>query len=246
MVNALATQRPDAIVFNPADVARLAEPFKAVTALGIPVINIVNRANYADKLAFVGADDEKIGYVAAQHLFRAMSGKGRLVILEGPASTTTARDRANGFQRALKEHPGVTVVANADGRYQQPDARAQMRAILAKGITLDALLAANDAMALGALDALAEARHPAVKAVGINGIPEAVRAVAEGRLLASLDFNGFRLGCIAGMAALRHLRGQPVPRTIHLPIEIIDKANCAKFIVPLEQLQCPAWEELVP
>jgi ribose transport system substrate-binding protein len=197
-------------------------------------------------VAFVGADDEKIGYVAAQYLLKALGGRGDIVILEGPGSTTTARDRSRGFQRALREHPGARVVACADGRYQEPEALVQMRAIVAKGTPVEGILAANDAMALGALAALVEAsRPPTVKAVGINGIPEAIRAIEEGRLLASVDFNGFKLGCIAGMAAIRHLRGLPVPRTIHLPMEIIDKANCARWKIPLEQQQCPSWEELV-
>lgn len=246
MVKALATERPDAIVFNPADVGRLAEPFKAVHALRIPVVNIVNRAEYADKLVFVGADDEKLGYVAATTLLKALPANARIVIIEGPSVATTARDRSIGFQRALKEYPGITVTGSADGKYQQPEAKVQMRAILAKGARVDAILAANDAMALGALEALAEAGRPeGVPAIGINGIPDAVRAVGTGRLLASIDFNGFKLGCIAGMAALRHLRGEPVPRTIHLPIEIIDRTNYQKFLVPLEQLECPAWEDLV-
>ena len=246
MLDALSSEKPDAIIFNPADIERLAGPFKAVERLGIPVINIVNRAAYADKIAFVGADDELIGYATAQYLLNAMGEKANVVILEGPPSATTSVDRSRGFVKALKEHPSIHVVASANAKYLQPEAVVQMRAVLATGVPIDGIIAANDLMALGSLEALTEAgRAQGVKVVGINGIPQAISAVESGRLLATEDYSGFKLGCIAGMAAIRHLRGLPVPRTINLPVQMIDKTNYTRWKVPLEQQQCLLWEELV-
>ena len=84
-----------------------------------------------------------------------------------------------------------------------------------------------------------------VKVVGINGVPEAIDAIDAGRMLATENYSGFLLGCISGFAAIRELRGLPVPREINLPVEMIDRFNVARFKMPLAQQQCPAWEALV-
>ncbi|MCV5232672.1 substrate-binding domain-containing protein, partial [Escherichia coli] len=84
------------------------------------------------------------------------------------------------------------------------------------------VICTNDLMALGALDALDAAGRRAL-VVGNNGTPEAAREVAAGRLLATMDYDGFKMGAIAAMAALRHLAGRPVPREILLPAQVIDR-----------------------
>jgi len=246
MLAEVARDKPDAIIFNPTDVDRLAEPFRMIDALRIPVVNVVNRAYYADRSVFVGADDELVGYATAKYLFDAMGGHGRVAVLEGPSTAVTSVDRSRGFARALRERPDIVVVATADGKYLQPEGEAQMRAILSKERVIDGVLAANDSMALGALQALeAAGRALGVKVVGINGVPEAIDSIEAGRMLATENYSGFLLGCISGFAAVRELRGLPVPHTINLPVEMIDRANVAKFKVPLAQQQCPAWEALV-
>jgi ribose transport system substrate-binding protein len=249
LLSALPQEKPDALIFNPADEKRLAEPFsKYVEPLGIPVINIVNRAaGYGDKIAFVGADDEAIGYETAQYLLKAMDGKGKLVILEGTPTAVTAVDRLHGFHRALKEYPGVTVVASVNGKYLRPEGLNAMKMLLAKDLQFDAILGANDLMVLGALDALDAAGRSSsrIKSVGINGIPEAIAAIESGRLLATEDYDGFKLGCISAMATIRHMRGLPVPRNINLPVAMIDKTNYAAWKIPLQDRQCPTWEQLV-
>lgn len=247
LLGMIPKERPDAVIFNPADEARVAEAFRSkVAEPGIPTINIVNRANYADKIAFVGADDEAIGYATAQYLLNALGGTGNVVILEGPSTAVTAVDRLRGFKRAIAEHPGIRVTASIAGKYLQTTAMEQMQAALAKGTLIDGVIAANDSMALGALDALDRAgRSSTVKVVGINGIPDAIKAIEDGRLLATEDYSGFKLGCISAMAAIRYLRGLPVPRTINLPVLMIDKSNYAELKVPPKDRKCPAWTELM-
>ncbi len=81
--------------------------------------------------------------------------------------------------------------------------------------------------------------------VGINGLPAAVERIEHGTMLASVDFSAFNIAAIATRAALRHLRGEPVPAEIMTPAELIDRSNCSRWKVPFEQRPCPAWEEIV-
>jgi ribose transport system substrate-binding protein len=115
-----------------------------------------------------------------------------------------------------------------------------MEALLAAHPRIDGVIATNDLMALGALDALAAAGRQAL-VVGNNGTIEAAAAVGEGRLLATMDYDGFKMGAVAAMAALRHLAGQPVPSEILLPAQVIDRANHAAWLVPIEARPLPAW-----
>jgi ribose transport system substrate-binding protein len=54
-----------------------------------------------------------------------------------------------------------------------------------------------------------------------------------------------KISAIATEAALRHLRGEMVPREIILPTQIVDRGNCDAWDVPLERRQCPAWSDVV-
>src|SRR6202023_3713794 len=108
---------------------------------------------------------------------------------------------------------------------------------------IDAVLSANDSMALGALEALKAANRTAI-VIGINGILPAVKQIEAGAILASVDFNMFKIGCTATQAAVRYLKKEPLPEKIILPAEIIDKTNYQAWLVPVEERTCPEWADL--
>ena len=127
---------------------------------------------------------------------------------------------------------------------KQPDARRVMEKCLAEHPQLDAVLSANDSMALGALEALKAANRTAI-VIGINGILPAVKLIETGGILASVDFNMFKIGCAATRAALRQLNHQSLPDKVILPAEIIEKTNYEAWLVPVEQRSCPQWDEFL-
>jgi ribose transport system substrate-binding protein len=99
-------------------------------------------------------------------------------------------------------------------------------------------------MALGAIEALDGANRKAA-VIGINGTKEAVDAIKAGKLLATVDCNGFEQGCIGLMTAVRHLRNLPVPKEFAFPQPVIDSSNYGDLDVPDSERSCPRWEELV-
>src|SRR5229473_3463247 len=101
------------------------------------------------------------------------------------------------------------------GNYQQPDAKRAMEKFLAAYPQIDAVLSANDGMALGALEALKEAGRTSV-VIGVNGILPAVKQIETGAILASVDFNMFKIGCTATRAAVRYLKREPLPEKVIL------------------------------
>jgi len=243
MVEQVLKDRPDVVIFIPVDDAAMIASVKKLNAAKIPIV-LVSNPLPGSFVTFVGADDDAIGYRKARYLFEKLGGKGKIVIIEGTPAAPTNRERVRGYQRALAEFPRIEVLGSGIGNYQQGDAQRVMEEFLRAYPQIDAVLSANDGMALGALEALKEAGRSAV-VIGINGILPAVKQIEAGELLASVDFNMFKIGCTATRAAVRHLRGEAVPKKIMLPAEIIDKSNYGAWLVPVEQRSCPEWSDVV-
>jgi ribose transport system substrate-binding protein len=235
--------KPDIIIFIPVDDVAMIEPVKQLNAAGIPIV-LASNPLPGKFVTFVGADDEDIGYRQAKYLFARMNSRGRIVVLEGPPAAPTNRARVAGYRRALAEAPGIEVLATGVGMFQQPDGKRVMVQFLRDHPHIDAVLSANDGMALGALEALDAAKRTAI-VIGINGILAAVQEIAAGRMLASFDFNMFKIGCTCARAALRCLDGEPLPDRIMLPTEVIDRSNYQAWLTPFEQRTCPAWTDVV-
>ena len=242
MVDQVLKDRPDAVIFIPVDDVAMVDSVKRLNDAKIPVV-LVSNPLPGSFVTYVGADDFEIGYREARYLFENLGGKGKIVVIEGVPAAPTNRERLRGYRRAFADFPGIEVLGSGVGNYQQPDARGAMAKLLAQHPQIDAVLSANDSMALGVLEALKAANRTAV-VIGINGILPAVKQIETGAILASVDFNMFKIGCTATRAAVRYLKKEPLPEKIILPAEVIDKTNYKAWLVPVEQRSCPEWSEV--
>jgi len=244
LVERAIAERPDAAVFVPVHVTAMNASVHKLNAAGIPIVNYLNRLEQGKFVTFVGSDDYRLAHDIAVHLFRHIGGTGEIAVLSGVAGAVTSQERMRGFRDALAEWPGVRVAATRAADYQQETARRVMTELLAALPRLDGILSANDVMSLGAIEALDAAGRRA-PVIGVNALPEAVAAIKSGKLLATVDFDAMKIACIATEAAIRHLRGLPVPRDIELPVRIVDASNYQPWDRPLEERECPRWEDVV-
>jgi ribose transport system substrate-binding protein len=242
MVEQVLKDRPDAVIFTPVDDVAMVDSVKKLNDAKIPVVLVTNPLP-GSFVTYVGADDYEIGYRQARYLFDKLGGKGKIVVIEGVPAAPTNRERIRGYKRAFAEFPGIEVLGSGIGNYQQPDAKRVMEKFLTEHPQIDAVLAANDGMALGVLEALKQAKRTAI-VIGINGIVPAVKQIETGAILATVDFNMFKIGCTATRAAVRYLNHEPLPEKLILPAEIIDKSNYKAWLVPVEQRSCPEWSEV--
>jgi len=243
-VEDVIVKKPDAIIFIPVDYKAMVPAVEKINAAGIPVVNITDRVASGKFVAFVGADDYSIGLATARALLKAIGGKGNVIILEGVKGTLTNTDRVRGFNDALKETPNVKLLASQPANYQRLQALQVMENLMQSFPSIDGVLAANDPMAVGAIEALEGANRKAL-AVGINGSKEAVELIKSGKLLASGDFNGFIQGCIGTEIAVRNLRKEPTPNEVILKPIVITETNFAPYETPVEQRACPTLEQIV-
>jgi ribose transport system substrate-binding protein len=242
MVEQVLKDKPDAVIFIPVDDVAMIPSVKQLNDAKIPVV-LVSNPLPGNFVTYVGADDFEIGYREARYLFEYLGGKGKIVVIEGAPAAPTNRERVRGYARAFAEFPGIQVLGSGVGNYQQPDATRVMAKFLGEHPQIDAVLSANDGMALGVLEALKEANRTAI-VIGINGILPAVKQIETGAILATVDFNMFKIGCAATRAAVRHLNHEPLPEKVMLPAEVIDKTNYKAWLVPVNQRTCPEWSEV--
>lgn len=235
-------KKPSAIVFIPVDYKAMVPGVEQINDAKIPVVNVTDRSAGGKFLAFVGADDYSLGLETARYLLKAMGGKGNVVIIEGVKGSLTNIDRIRGFNDAIKEFKDVKLLASQPANYQRLQGLQVMENLMQSHAQIDGVLAANDAMAIGAIEALDGANRKA-KVVGINGTQEAVDAIKSGKLLASGDYNGFVQGCIGTMVAIRALRSEPIVSDVVLKPTVVNASNYQPYDTPLETRACPAWSE---
>ncbi|THD45234.1 MAG: sugar ABC transporter substrate-binding protein [Bradyrhizobium sp.] len=243
-VEDVIVKKPDAIVFTPVDYKAMVPSVEKINQAGIPVVNITDRSAGGKFVAFVGADDYSLGLETARFLVKALGGKGNLVVLEGVKGALTNIDRVRGFNDAISEAPGMKLLASQPANYQRLQALQVMENLLQSYPSIDGVLAANDAMATGAIEALDGAARKSL-VTGINGTQEAIDAIKSGKLLATGDYNAFQQGCLGVMIAIRNLRKLPIKTEILLKPSVVNKENVKDYDTPLDQRKCAAWEDAV-
>ena len=244
LIDAALARRPDAMVLVPVHPTAINEAIRRINAAGVPVIGFINPFSAGGALAYVGSEDYPLAFRIATYLCEHLKARGDVVIVEGPRESVTSLERVRGFHDALRNFPQVRVVASICGEYQRDATLHAGAALLKSGVQFDAILAANDVMALGMLEVLDAATRTSI-IVGVNAIPDAITAIKAGRLLATVDFDAMKMGCLATEAAIRHLRGEVLPREIILPVQIVDRTNCGQWDKPFAERECPRWEDVV-
>jgi ribose transport system substrate-binding protein len=243
LVDEAIRAKSDAVVFGPVDIKAMVPSAQKITAAGIPLVNISDKLEGGEAVSFIGTDDYGIALDTARTLFKAMGGKGNVVILDGPNTVPTAVARQRGFKDALKEFPNIKVLLEKDALYARPAASDLIKAMVANNAPIEGVLAANDAMAFGAVEAFKLAKKK-VPVVGINASKEAVDLIKAGDMLASGDDNGLVEGCLGTEIALRVLHKQPVPKEVMAKTAVVDMSNYQQYEVPAEKRPCPTLESM--
>ena len=244
LIDAALAQRPDAMVLVPVHPTAINEAIRKINAAGVPIIGFINPFSAGGALAYVGSEDYPLAFRIATYLCEHLKARGNVVIVEGPHESVTSLERVRGFRDALRNFPQVRLVESICGDYLRDATLRAGGALLKSGLQFDAILAANDVMALGMLEVLDAAARASV-IVGVNAIPDAITAIKAGKLLATVDFDAMKMGCLAAEAAIRHLRGEVLPKEIILPVQIVDRTNCGQWDKPFEERECPRWEDVV-
>jgi ribose transport system substrate-binding protein len=244
LIDAALEQKPDAILLVPVHPTAINGAIRKIVASGVPLIGYLNPYSEPGPITFVGSDDYALGVRIATYLYDHLEGRGDVVLVEGPRESVTSLARLQGFRDAQENYPQISLVTTICGNYQPDVALEAASALLQSGLHFDAILAANDVMALAAIEALDAAGRRSI-VVGVNAVPDAIASIRQGKLLATIDFDAMQIAAVATEAAVRHLRGEKVPDEIILPVSVVDRTNYREWDKPFAERALVRWEDAV-
>lgn len=156
---------------------------------------------------FVTPPSASIAYATAQILFKHIGGSGTVIHVPGQKGSSADVQRTAGFNRALKEFPGIKVVTTGPGNWTSQDAATAFSNVLPSVRSFDAVFAQNDSEAAGVIQVL-DAQGIKGKAVsGFDGNSQNVQYIAQGKQLVTSVTLGGLTGGIVGVAVFDALNG---------------------------------------
>ncbi|MEV0354018.1 substrate-binding domain-containing protein [Nonomuraea sp. NPDC050680] len=228
-VQNFASQAMKAIILNPVDSDAAAPAAKAAQRANIPVIAADRGVNGVEVAQTVASDNVTGGKLAAQELAELLGHKGQVVVLQGVAGTSAARDRGQGFTEGIKAFPNIQVVAQQPADFDRTKGLDVMTNLLQSNPGIDGVFAENDEMALGAIKALGAKAGKEVKVVGFDGTPDGLKAVKAGTMNASVAQQPTLLGQQAVAAAVKAARGEKIDKTVAVPVKVATTENVDEF-----------------
>ncbi|WP_304198444.1 D-ribose ABC transporter substrate-binding protein [Flavobacterium alvei] len=223
----------DAILFNPTDAAgSVANATKAKEA-GIPVFCMDREINSADAATSQILSDSYSACVQLGKLFvETLDKKGNYVELLGIVSDNNTWNRSKGFHSSVDNYPGLKMVAQQSADFDRNKAMEVMESILQAHPDIDGVFCGNDAMAMGAYQALVAAnKADKVKVFGFDGAEDAINSIKEGKLTATpMQFPKI-IADTAATYADEYFKGKKdFPKKLPIAVEVVTKENIDKYI----------------
>ena len=224
-----------ALIVTPSGSREIATAIAKANRANVPVIVVDTRVdpkaaadNNLRLESFIGSDNYDGGRIAGDYLAGATGGNARVAVLEGIPGHETGDSRLRGFRDALGKHPGMRIVASQPANWERDQGFTVFQNMLQAHADVDAVFACSDLMALGAVEAIAAAgRSGRIRVVGFDALDDARKAIAEGRMDASVAQSPREMGRLAVESAARLLRGEAVPADQKVPIALVTKDSGA-------------------
>jgi len=225
------TGKMDAIIVVPSDSKGIVPGIEKANRAGIPVFTSNTRAFGGKFIGFAGAPNEEAAYIVAKTFLEMLGGKGNVIILEGVPGAQTAIDRKAGVDRAVKEFPNVKVLASQTAKFSRVEGMRVMENLLQQFPKIDAVIATNDEMALGAIEAIDAAKKlKEIKVAGFDGNNDAIKSISEGRLMITGAQRPDAQAYWSVLGTYMFLEGYPVPTDIYVPCPPVDKSNVGEYL----------------
>jgi ribose transport system substrate-binding protein len=241
-IRTLIAQGVNAIIINPAGPDALNPAIAEATAAGITVI-AVDASVTAPSAYNLSNDQEQYAYLGASWLFKTLGGKGAVVYMRGIAGHPADTDRDTGFQRALKENPGITLAATTVTKWDPATATQQITDILSAGTKFDGIWTSG--VDSNIVDALKAANHPYVPIVGADNAGFVTQLLAPDGPKGAAVTNPASIGGAGVTLALQILGGKkPASNTVHVTPELWandDDAGKAKLTAAADPSLPKTW-----
>ena len=228
LANAAATGA-GAVIVNPTDSDAMAPAVKQLVDEKIPVVAVDRAVNNANVASYIASDNETGGKQAAKALSEAINGEGEILVLQGKTGSSASRERGQGFDEGLKDSPNIKVVAKQTAEFERVKGLDVTTNLLQAHPNVKAIFAENDEMALGAIEALGDKAGKDVIVVGFDGVEDALKAIKEGTMYASIAQQPADMAAQAVVEASKLLKGEAATKEMQVDVVTVTKDNVDKF-----------------
>ena len=236
LANTFIAQGFDALIIVPVDTSAMTAITRAAQEAGIPLCYI-NRNPYAGKdipenVYYVGSQEIIAGQQQMNFMGELLGGKGGVAILMGKLDNEGALKRTEGNIEVINEkYPNIKVLAKETGNWQRDQGMSLTENwITAYGSELNGILANNDEMALGAVEALKAQGREDILVMGVDAIPDAKTAVGNGSLTATVLQDADGQGRGGAQIIYSVLLGASPAQLSWVPFVLITPENLADFL----------------
>jgi ribose transport system substrate-binding protein len=231
-VQDLITRGIKALIYIPAGATAAGVPVKAAKAANIPVICVDRTPPDAPGDTFIATDSVSAAKTLGEYVGKLTGGKGKIGILQGQLGTTPEQDRDKGFNEALKDFPGLEVVAKQPSKaWMQDEGFAIGQDMLQRHPDITVFFGRADALALGAARAVKVGNldHKVI-VVGFDGDVAGLKAVRDGTLQATMTQQTQGMGRLALDSALDAISGKNLSKEQLQDAVLTTKDNVGPYI----------------
>jgi ribose transport system substrate-binding protein len=228
----IIASRYDAVLFNCTDAKGSVANVRRAKAANIPVFCMDREIEANDAAVAQILSDNYSGCVALGQYFVEQVGEtGTYIELLGMVADTNTWNRSKGFHSVVDRYPGLKMVAQQSAEFDRSKALEVMDSLLQRNPNINAVFCGNDAMAMGAYQALlAAGKASTVKVFGFDGADDVVKAIAEGKITATVMQFPKTMARTAAEYADRYLKGERnFPQRVPVAVELVTNANVSKF-----------------
>jgi ABC-type sugar transport system substrate-binding protein len=221
-----------AILFNPTDANGSVANVMKAKAAGIPVFCIDREINSTNAATCQMLSDSYSGCVKlGQYFVKTVGKEGEYAELLGIVGDNNTWNRSKGFHSVVDRYPGLKMVAQQSGEFDRAKGLEVMEAILQAHPNIKGVFCGNDAMAMGAYQALVTAgKDKQVKVFGFDGADDVVKSIAEGKIVATgMQFPKLMARKSAEFAD-EYIKGKrDFPQKVPVPVELVTQENVGKY-----------------
>lgn len=228
----------DLLIVSPNEAEPLTPIVDSIFQKNIPVVVTDRKTSSGLYNAYVGADNLAIGKLAGQFIIHTLEGNGRVGIVTGLKGTSASIERKKGLLDALDNTETVQIGVEVQSDWEQHTAYTQAKQNMDRLREQDIILAFNDQMAFGVMQALREADVNDKKVIGIDALPgegNGLEGIVDGTLFASMLYPTG--GTEAVRTAIAILQRQPYKRDNILGTVVIDRDNAGLMMLQSNKIQ---------
>ncbi|MGX7687861.1 substrate-binding domain-containing protein [Flectobacillus roseus] len=221
----------DAILFNPTDADGSVSNVLRAKAAGIPVFCMDREINNDDAATSQILSDNYSGCVEVGIEFvKALKEKGTYVEILGLVGDNNTWARSKGFHSVVDKFPNLKMLAQQSGDFDRNKAMEVLETIMQAHPNIDAVFCGNDAMALGAYQALQAAGKTNVKVFGFDGASEVIEKIKEGKIVATGMQYPKIMAKTAAQYADEYIKGKrDFPQRVPVEVELVNSANAKNY-----------------